>query len=199
MWSGGDVEAGVDRSEEQVEVEQYGFLLLVGGQAGRQVDRQRRAADSADRPRDRDDPRGLFAGGLRLIPAAGQFRDDLEYLGRFRGQREELARAGADGLQDQRTIGAAARGQHVVAGALGQFLDQLDGLAGIVVEDHDREVGGDFLCAVRRFLDSWSRLPRARAKVFLPAAVARKPSTPRSDRPRRFGSHPSWCSTWVES
>ena len=45
----GDVQAGVDRSEQEVEIEQDGFLLLGGGQGGRQVDGQGRAADSAGR------------------------------------------------------------------------------------------------------------------------------------------------------
>ena len=37
----GDVQTGVDRSEQEVEIEQDGFLLLGGGQGGRQVDGQR--------------------------------------------------------------------------------------------------------------------------------------------------------------
>ena len=52
----GDVQAGVDRSKKEVEVEQDGFLLLGGGQGGRQVDRQGRAAHAAGGARDRDDP-----------------------------------------------------------------------------------------------------------------------------------------------
>ncbi len=57
-----DVQAGVDRAEHEVEIEQDGLVLLGGGQGGRQVDGQRRAADSAGGARDGDDPRALLHG-----------------------------------------------------------------------------------------------------------------------------------------
>ena len=106
----------------------------------------------------------VLAGRLRLVPAASQSRDDIEHLGRFGRQREELARSGTDGFQDQAAVGAAARGQHDRAEfALAEFLNQLDGLVGVVVEDDDRHVRGDLVGAVRGLLDSWSRLRRARS------------------------------------
>ena len=87
-----------------------------------------------------------------IVPAPGQSRDDIEYLGRLRRQREELARSGADGFQDQAAIGAAARGQDDRGGIdLVKFLDQLDSLVGVVVEDHDRDMRGDFVRAVHGF------------------------------------------------
>ena len=54
-----DVEAGVDRAEEEVEIEQDGFLLLGGGQGGRQVDGDGGAADAAGGAGDGDDPWAL--------------------------------------------------------------------------------------------------------------------------------------------
>ena len=43
---GGDVQAGVDGAEHEVEIEQDGFVFLAGGQGRRQVDGQGRAADA---------------------------------------------------------------------------------------------------------------------------------------------------------
>ena len=59
---GDDVEAGVDRAEHQVEVEEDGLVLVTGGQGGGEVDRQRGAADAAGRPGDGDDLRALDGG-----------------------------------------------------------------------------------------------------------------------------------------
>ena len=47
----GDVQAGVDRSKKQVEVEQNGFLFFGGGKSGRYIDGEGRAADAPGRAR----------------------------------------------------------------------------------------------------------------------------------------------------
>ena len=66
------------------------------------------------------------------------------------GEREELARPGPDGAEDQRAVAAAAGRQDRRGGVgLGQRPDQFDGPAGVVVQGDDRHVGGDRArCAV---------------------------------------------------
>ncbi len=91
-------------------------------------------------------------------------------------------------------------GKHDRVGVgLGEFLNQLDGLVGVVIEDDDRQVGGDLAGAGRGLLVAGQDLGEPDATRSLPAS--RCNAAPRllvADRPGRFGSHPSWCSTRVE-
>ena len=83
----------------------------LGGQAGGQVDRQRRAADAAGRPVTVMICGPRDGGAGRILAAAEQPGDDLEQLARLGRQGEELAGPGADGLEDQRAVAGWAGGQ----------------------------------------------------------------------------------------
>ena len=104
-----------------------------------------------------------LAVDLRFGPAASQLRDDLEQLGWFGGQREKLASAGADRLQDQGAVGRAAGGQHVFAAVLSPVF----GSARRPGPDRGRgrrsSGGRRCLRRVARLPHSLSGLPRARA------------------------------------
>ena len=66
---------------------------------------------------------------------------------------------------------ATARGQHDLRRrCLVQFLDQIDGLVGVVVEDDDREVRGDFLGAVRGLFDSCVKTSESQRDVIPPSS-----------------------------
>ena len=65
-------------------------------------------------------------------------------LGRFRGQRQELARPRPDDLEHERAVATGTRGQDDAVGAeLRKAADQLQGLGGIRVEIDQAEVGTD--------------------------------------------------------
>ena len=53
-----------------------------------------------------------------------------------------------------------------------EFLDQLDGLVGVVVEDDDRDVGGDFVRAARGSFVAGEDFGEPDRLRSLPAAVA---------------------------
>ena len=92
-----------------------------------------------------------------------------------------------------------ARGQNDRAGVdLGEFLDQLDGLVGVVVEDDDRHVAGDFLRACRGFLVAGQDFREPDRRDPPSSRCSGSPRLFERDRPGRLGSHPSWCSTRVE-
>ena len=123
---GNDIEASVDQAEHQVEVQEDGFAIAARGQAGGEVDRERGAPHAAGRPGHSDQLRAPYGGNRRIVARAKEPHDDLEQLGRFRGQREELVRSDRMTLSIECAVATGTRGQDDAVGAeLRKAADQL--------------------------------------------------------------------------
>jgi len=141
---GHDVERGVDRAEQEVEVDQDGLVLGRLGQVARDVDGQRGAAHPPRRPHEGDDVRAAVDRRRRLGVALEELIERLFQLLHLGREAQELAGTGPEELEDDRAFADRARREHDRTRLrLADRPDQGDGLLGARVGHHDRQVGPD--------------------------------------------------------
>ncbi len=146
---GDQVEGHIGVAQGEVEIHQRDVVCVVLSHVAAEVDRERRAADSAARTHDGNDQRlgarTAVGGGAAVGAGAAALAKPLQgeqQLFENDGGRQEFLGAGAEGLQYGLAVAARADGEDGHGGELaGQLLDQLQGLVVVGVERDHHDIG----------------------------------------------------------